>query len=116
MDESYLMAAVRYIERNPVAAGLCSRAQDWIWSSSRAHLLGENDLLVRVKPMLQRIGDWNEYLSDSKDAEELPEQISLHSRTGRPLGSEQFVAMLEDISGRELLSKRPGRPATDRQK
>ncbi len=38
MDEPHLLAATRYIAVNPVAAGLGSRAEDWPWSSARAHL------------------------------------------------------------------------------
>ena len=33
MDEHYLLATVRYVERNPVAARLCRHPRDWRWSS-----------------------------------------------------------------------------------
>lgn len=36
--DDYLVALCRYVERNPVAAGLVSRPEDWRWSSCRAHL------------------------------------------------------------------------------
>jgi putative transposase len=36
--DSYLLALCRYVERNPVASGLVRHAQDWAWSSCRAHL------------------------------------------------------------------------------
>jgi REP element-mobilizing transposase RayT len=36
--EAYLVTVCRYVERNPVAAGLVERARDWRWSSCRAHL------------------------------------------------------------------------------
>jgi len=115
MDESYLLATVRYVERNPVAAGLCREPQDWKWSSALAHLRGEDDLLVRVKPMLDRVDNWREYLSDVRKTTDLIELISLHTRTGRPLGDGSFVSMLEKITGRKLLPKRLGRPAADRE-
>ena len=35
---AYLLEVVRYIVRNPVSAGLCSRPEDWLWSSHRATL------------------------------------------------------------------------------
>ena len=38
MDEPHALATVRYVERNPVAAGLCRRAQDWPWSSASSAL------------------------------------------------------------------------------
>jgi REP element-mobilizing transposase RayT len=36
--DAYLLALCRYVERNPVAAGLVRQPQDWPWSSCRAHL------------------------------------------------------------------------------
>jgi len=39
--ESYLLSLCRYVERNPVASHLVAQAQDWLWSSCRAHLLIE---------------------------------------------------------------------------
>ena len=38
-DEIHLSAAISYIERNPVDAGLVRRAQEWSWSSSRARVV-----------------------------------------------------------------------------
>jgi putative transposase len=54
MDEDHLAGAVRYVSLNPVRAGLASRAQDWEWSSVRAHLAGIDDGLVAVRPVLDR--------------------------------------------------------------
>ena len=36
MQEQHLLAAVRYVENNPVEAKLCDRAKDWRWSSVHA--------------------------------------------------------------------------------
>ena len=60
MDEAHLYRAVRYVELNPVDAKLCSRPEQWPWSSAKAHLCGENDELVDVMPMLAHIPDWRE--------------------------------------------------------
>jgi len=54
MDEDHLLAAARYVALNPVRARLASRAQDWRWSSVRAHLVGRDDGLAIVAPMLER--------------------------------------------------------------
>jgi putative transposase len=40
MDEEHLMAAARYLAVDPVRARLVARAEDWRWSSVRAHLAG----------------------------------------------------------------------------
>jgi putative transposase len=61
MDEHYLLAAARYVERNPVRAGLCQFAQDWAWSSARAHISGQDDELATVSPLLELVPDWQAY-------------------------------------------------------
>src|SRR6185503_8599863 len=38
MDEDHLLACARYVELNPVRAGLVARPEHWRWSSARAHL------------------------------------------------------------------------------
>ena len=57
MDESYLLAAVRYIELNPVRARLVTDPIVYPWSSARAHIEKRNDVLVRVSPLLELIAD-----------------------------------------------------------
>ena len=65
-------------------------------------------IMVQVKPMLDRINNWDDYLSDpgNRDNEELIEQ---HTRTVRPLGCANFIRKLESITGQELTPKKPGR-------
>ncbi len=107
MDESYLLSTVRYVELNPVKAKICTMPQDWRWSSARAHLSGFDDILVKVKPMLDRINDWSSYLSAGGSTED--ELLAKHSRTGRPLGSDSFIKNLEAVYGLTLTPKKPGR-------
>jgi REP-associated tyrosine transposase len=107
MDEEYLLAAVRYVELNPVKAKLCRMPQDWQWSSTRAHLTGRDDLLARVAPMLDRVTDWDRYLAS--DRNRCDGLLDRHTRTGRPLGDEHFVSRLESLTGTVLARKRPGR-------
>jgi putative transposase len=106
MDEDYLLKAVRYTELNPVRAGLVGRAWDYEWSSARGHVKGENDLLVKVRPMLERVEDWREYLMSPVSETELV-AIRQHTRTGRPLGSESFVDRLQVQLGRILRPLKP---------
>lgn len=106
MDEEYLLATVRYVERNPVVARLCRHPADWKWSSAFAHFQGKDDELVRVRPMLERIDDWDVYLSDVMKND--CDAIDQHTRTGRPLGGADFVRRIEAVTGKELARKRPG--------
>ena len=43
--ETYLLSCGRYIERNPLTAGLCELPWDFAWSRGRAYALGEPDPL-----------------------------------------------------------------------
>jgi putative transposase len=114
MDEIYLLAAVRYVERNPVAAGLCEDPHCWQWSSAMAHVKGKSDGVVDVKPMLDRVDNWHNYLAGNTTPDQEAELIKRHARTGRPLGSKAFVNKLESVTNRPLLPRKAGRkPAMD---
>jgi putative transposase len=108
MDESHLLSTVRFVERNPIVANLCDHPKEWEWSSARAHFMGEDDKLVRVKPMLERIDDWGAYLSDTDNGSNI-DIIKQHTRTGRPLGSVGFIQKLESMTGMDFSIKSPGR-------
>jgi len=109
MDETYLLATVRYVEMNPVKAKLCQQPEDWPWSSARAHLEGRDNALVRVEPMLERVNDWQTYLAEELSSDHI---IKRHLRTGRPLGNTQFIGKLEKMLERDLVLKKPGRKPT----
>ena len=108
MDEPYVLASVRYVELNPVRANLVADAADWRWSSATAHLLGRDDRLVKVAPMLAMVPNWRALL-DSAMAEEELKQLRAHSGTGHPLGSSTFIERLERTVGRILRPRKPGR-------
>ena len=99
MDEMFLFAAARSIALNPVKANLVKRPELYAWSSTRAHLQGEDDILYKVEPLARLIGNWRELLaSDLTDKEY--ETIRRHERTGRPMGDVSFLGMLEKLTGR----------------
>jgi putative transposase len=107
MDERYLLAAARYVERNPVAAGIVNSPGDYLWSSAR-HYLGQNvDQLIQQSPLSAMVDDWQTFLSGEVDAESRAE-IGRAERSGRPLGDADFVAKLEEMLGRGLRRKKPG--------
>jgi putative transposase len=87
------------VELNPVRAKLCRVPWRWRWSSAAAHVAGRDDGLVRVAPLLERVKDWREYLTEPLEAEE--EQLwRRHERTGRPLGEPAFLDRIERLLGR----------------
>jgi putative transposase len=107
MEERYLLAAARYIEMNPVRAGLVDSPGEYPWSSAAAHILGREDRLVKVAPLLGLVDDWGEFIG-----RQIPElDVSLlrrHERTGRPLGGESFIGRLERELSRRLRKQKPG--------
>lgn len=107
MDEAHLLAVARYVPMNRVGARLVARAEDWPWSSARAHLAGEDDGLVMVGLLMDRIGDFAAFLSED-EAPASSAALRTAETTGRPLGNAAFIAGLERILGRRLARGRPG--------
>jgi putative transposase len=103
-----MLVTVRYVELNPVRAGLCDSAEDWAWSSVHEHLRSDDDQLVNVQPMLDRVSDWRNYLNESEDTRDLS-HIRKHARTGRTLGDDRLVNAMEAKTGRILRPMKPGR-------
>ena len=107
MDETYLLVAARYIEFNPVRAGLVEKPEDFQWSSASAHLTEKDDDLVNVSPLLEIAGDWIDFLSEDISEQERNE-LRQYERNGRPLGNEHFVQTVEQRLGRMLRPQKPG--------
>jgi putative transposase len=95
MDEAHLYLAARYVELNPVRAGLVEQAWQYRWSSAAAHISGRDDTLVRGEPLLKKFGDWKKYLEVDITTEET-EKMKHHIQTGIPLGNESFISELEE--------------------
>jgi REP-associated tyrosine transposase len=110
MDERHLLAAICYISLNPVRAGLVEHAVDWAWSSAQAHLVGRDDGLVTVRPVLDRVSCFSDLLLEDRD--ESFAALRRAESTGRPVGTAEFVTGLERVLGRRIARRAPGpRPA-----
>ena len=80
MDEAHLHACLRYVELNPVRAGLVERPEDWRWSSARAHLGLEGEALAA--PLRDRVTDWRAFL-DAGLADDAAEAVRIAEWLGR---------------------------------
>ena len=107
MDDRHALAAMRYVELNPVRARLCAEAQDWRWSSASANLCGISDGIVDTSATGALISDWSSYLAEATPAE-YQDALRRHTRIGRPLGDDQFIDMLESRTGRTLRRLKTG--------
>lgn len=85
MDTAHLAIAVRYIENNPVKAGLVGSAEQWPWSSARAHISGAPDGLTDLEHDFP-VTNWRAYLADGVEASERDDELEAAVRSGRPLG------------------------------
>jgi putative transposase len=108
MDEAHLMAAVRYVALNPVRARLVARAQDWRWSSVRAHLgLAEADYVL-TQPVLDRCDDQFADLIATAPEPHYIAALRAAETIGRPLGSEGFLDKVTRLTGREIRPAKRG--------
>lgn len=107
MDSRYLYAAVRYVERNPVRAGIVASAEDYIWSSAKVHVKHKIDDLLSHFYLMDEIKDWKTYLSAS-DREDDLKILRGNQTTGRPVGSDEFISNLEVLQGRPLAKQKTG--------
>jgi putative transposase len=108
MDEPHLLAAVRYVELNPVVAGMVNSPGAYRWSSARFHLGKQpKDPLVEDRRLLGLVSDWEKYLGSGMEELER-RRVEQHLRTGRPRGDDRFVSRLEGKLGRVLRPKKRG--------
>ncbi|HDZ77476.1 MAG TPA: transposase [Candidatus Omnitrophica bacterium] len=107
LSQKHLYAAVRYVERNPVRAGMVKRAEDYLWSSAKAHVHKTQDRFLSDSFLIEEISNWRNYLADDSDDKKCNMFIG-HVDTGRPLGDKEFIEELEGVIGKSLKRKKPG--------
>jgi putative transposase len=116
LDEEHCLLAMRYVERNPIRAGLCRVARRYLWSSAATHC-GEKDKtgLLDLSGWKELAGglDWEAELSVDLPAEE-SRRLRSHAHTGRPLAADGWLSKLEHSLGRRLRPLPVGRPKKTR--
>ena len=81
---------VRYVERNPLRAGLVSRAEDWPWSSLSAAHSSTVPVPKLTPDEVVRRGNWVEFVNEPVTEAEA-EAIRLCIRRSRPFGSDAWT-------------------------
>src|SRR5208283_228855 len=101
-QEKYLWAVARYIEQNPVRAGLVKKAEEYAYSSARAHVKGIEDGVLgeELFSKEQRVNYIQ--LLRTVMAEEEIEGVRYHTRSGRPIGEDKFIESMEKRLRRPL--------------
>lgn len=108
MDETHLFAALRYVALNPVCARLAARAEDWRWSSTRALFARVDDTVTQVAPVLERIDDFEAFLSQQFDEDFTYAALRRAETLGRPIGSPEWLKEMQARSGLQLLPGKRG--------
>lgn len=108
---AYLLQCGRYIERNPLRAGLVQSPWEWLWSSARYYVLGEKDNLTQCNP------EWEGRRNTSREyAQWLLDDVAIYDEdifrsSRRAIGGREFLGRLENSGGRLYPKAETGRRA-----
>ena len=116
-EETYLLACQRYIELNPVRAGMVAHPAEYRWSSYRANAQGEADTLVKPHPLYEALGpdiDGRQTAYRELFRYELEpglvNEIRRATNGNFALGNERFAAQVSSALGKRAVRGKSGRP------
>jgi putative transposase len=116
-SERYFLTCMRYMDLNPVRAGIVAKCRDFFWSS-HAHYIGlKSDPLLTEHPLFWALGN-TPFERDAayqalfeSDLDPLEQKaLTDAALKGWPLGSAQFLLQLTQQTARPLAPRQRGRP------
>lgn len=118
-EEGYLLACMRYIELNPVRAGMVKHPRAYRWSSYRANAEGRADAVLRPQQAYLALGRTAQQRKQAYRAlfkAHIDDEKALHSiraawQTGTPLGNDRFKKQVESKLKTSVGQDRRGRPS-----
>jgi len=120
-EEDYLLACHRYIELNPVRAGMVRRPGEYPWSSYQANAVGEENSLIAHHECYLALGRTADArrsayrdLFEHRSMREQVQEIRAALQTGTPLGNDRLRERIEGALNRKVGQARRGRPAKKR--
>lgn len=118
--DAYLLACMRYVELNPVRAGIVNNPQDYLWSSHRANAYGDADPTVTLHEVYRGLADTDEKRACAYRALfELPlptavvDRIRETTNKNWALGCARFRRHIEEVAGRRAAPARRGPSGSD---
>jgi putative transposase len=114
--ETYLLTCHRYIELNPVRAGMVARPEDYRWSSHRCNAFGEPDVGVTSHPHYLSLGTdtgtrraaYRALFNDALDQADA-NAVRDHTRQNKALGNDRVRSRIEALIGRSMEIRPRGR-------
>jgi putative transposase len=109
-SDEHLLTVARYVERNPLAAGLVPRAEEWRWGSLWTRMHGEDAVKRLLSPWpTERPEDWTDRVNAPLSGKEL-QRMRVSLERGRPLGDDEWVGRKIVELGLEHTVRAEGRP------
>ena len=105
-DDAHLFRVLRYVEANPVRAGLVDRAQDYPWSSLSRRVTPDGRRYLAEWPTA-RPQNWCDYVNTGIDQGEL-DALRFCARRGAPYGDEPWVSTAVETYGLGHTIRKPG--------
>ncbi|GFO71752.1 putative transposase [Bathymodiolus japonicus methanotrophic gill symbiont] len=111
LDDAYTWSTIRYVERNPVQAGMVEQAEKYYWSSAAAHCGLKSDKLLTQLDVMNGVSQetWSEWLA-LPERQSTADIIRRNVEKGLPCGNDNFISRLELLAKRSLRYKPQGRP------
>jgi putative transposase len=106
--DSHLLAVLKYVESNPLRAGLTSSARNWLWSSHLESLGKRPSLLIDEVP-IELPKDWSKFIDEpmtEKELEKLRQSVNRQS----PYGDSFWQVQVSKEFGLESTIRPRGRP------
>ena len=115
--DGYLLTCMRYIELNPVRAGMVDDPAHYRWTSYRSNALGQTNERLTAHPVFLALGRedsdrqtrYRELFRSSLD-EMAIDDIRLALNQNQPLGDNRFTARIEEVTGERREARPRGRP------
>jgi putative transposase len=110
-DDEHFLTVCRYVEQNPLRAGLVERAEDWRWSSlalRKGERSEEKGVLLSEWPVSRPLNRAS-WVNQALTAKEL-EPLRLSAQRGRPYGDESSQVWIAKRLGLESTFRSRGRP------
>jgi putative transposase len=106
----HIQKALRYVERNPVRAGLVDTPWQYVWSSARAHV-GVKYRIITLSDINDQIGifSWKDYIAQHDQKDDL-NNIRVGTIQEKAFGPIEMIKEIENESGNKLTVRKRGRP------
>lgn len=109
-SDSYFLALVKYVERNPVRSKLVERCEDWQWGSSRRRISGTKEEKKLIDAPITPLPHGYKQWINTNENEEALAVIRTSVNKGVPFGGEKWTEQMVIKFHLESTQKNPGRP------